>query len=316
METYHVKAKTNIGPSQPGASPVPVRSQSGVFCMGRASCEKGLRFPSALISRLQYPEQFQEWQAYLLSVSLLVLGLLKSILYAQSFYRSVQIGIKTKTALTAAIYKKVLKLYAWEDEFKRKVAAIRQKEISILYKVATLYIIAGVCWSIAPFLVTMVTFTTYVLIDRNNVLDPQTAFVALALLNLLRTPMGAISTFITFTVQIMVSIKRIQKFLTLEDLDPANVDYDIQADHAIRVKKADFTWDRDLKPTLKGIDFIVPVGSLTAVVGPVGSGKTSLVCAVLGEMEKLKGSVSVKVSKWYNGTGPIKPRVYLVVTSW
>ncbi|RUS73809.1 hypothetical protein EGW08_018426, partial [Elysia chlorotica] len=190
---------------------------------------------------------------------------------------------------------KVLKLYAWEDEFKRKVASIRQKEIAILYRIAYLYTIAGVCWTIAPFLVSMVTFTTYVLSDRHNVLDPQTAFVSLALLNLLRTPMAVISTFITFTVQIMVSVRRIHKFLTLEDLDPANVDFDPQADYAIRVKKAYFTWDRDLKPTLRGINFTVPVGSLTAIVGPVGSGKTSLISAVLGEMEKLKGSVLVKV---------------------
>ena len=43
------------------------------------------------------------------------------------------------------------------------------------------------------------------------------------------------------------------------------------------------------------IDFSIPVGSLTAVVGPVGSGKTSLISAVLGEMEKLKGRVLLKV---------------------
>jgi ABC-type transport system involved in cytochrome bd biosynthesis fused ATPase/permease subunit len=32
-----------------------------------------------------------------------------------------------------------------------------------------------------------------------------------------------------------------------------------------------------------------------AVVGPVGCGKSSLVSALLGEMEKLEGTVSVKV---------------------
>jgi len=37
------------------------------------------------------------------------------------------------------------------------------------------------------------------------------------------------------------------------------------------------------------------VGSLIAVVGSVGSGKSSLLQALLGEMEKIKGSVTVKV---------------------
>ena len=36
-------------------------------------------------------------------------------------------------------------------------------------------------------------------------------------------------------------------------------------------------------------------GSLVAVVGSVGAGKSSLISAVLGEMEKLHGSVTVKV---------------------
>ncbi len=38
-------------------------------------------------------------------------------------------------------------------------------------------------------------------------------------------------------------------------------------------------------------------GSLVAVVGSVGSGKSSLMAAMLGEMEKLKGQVNLKVRK-------------------
>lgn len=37
------------------------------------------------------------------------------------------------------------------------------------------------------------------------------------------------------------------------------------------------------------------MGSLIAVVGTVGTGKSSMLQAVLGEMEKLKGDVTVKV---------------------
>ncbi|CAG2053141.1 unnamed protein product [Timema podura] len=36
--------------------------------------------------------------------------------------------------------------------------------------------------------VSLVTFATYVLVDKNNVLDPKTAFVSLALFNILRMP--------------------------------------------------------------------------------------------------------------------------------
>ena len=40
----------------------------------------------------------------------------------------------------------------------------------------------------------------------------------------------------------------------------------------------------------------IPSGSLVAVVGVVGSGKSSMLSAMMGEMEKLKGTVTVQVS--------------------
>lgn len=45
------------------------------------------------------------------------------------------------------------------------------------------------------------------------------------------------------------------------------------------------------------INISVQEGQLVAVVGVVGSGKSSLLSAVLGEMEKLQGTVTVKVSR-------------------
>ena len=39
----------------------------------------------------------------------------------------------------------------------------------------------------------------------------------------------------------------------------------------------------------------MPQGCLLAVVGPVGAGKSSLLSALLGELAKVEGSVSIKV---------------------
>ena len=44
------------------------------------------------------------------------------------------------------------------------------------------------------------------------------------------------------------------------------------------------------------INMEVPQGSLIAVVGQVGSGKSSLLSSLLGNMEKISGNVSVKVN--------------------
>ena len=55
-----------------------------------------------------------------------------------------------------------------------------------------------------------------------------------------------------------------------------------------------FRWGRSEPPALKDINITVPRGSLTAIVGPVGSGKSSLISAILGEMELDRGG-SVRV---------------------
>ena len=46
----------------------------------------------------------------------------------------------------------------------------------------------------------------------------------------------------------------------------------------------------------------IPRGSLVGIVGQVGAGKSSLISALLGEMEKLKGEVIINVSENHMAT--------------
>ena len=85
---------------------------------------------------------------------------------------------------------KVLKLYAWERSFEDKVNEIRRSEADALIKAAYLNAVTSFLWTSAPFLVALASFATYVLIDENNVLDANTAFVSLTLFNLLRIPLN------------------------------------------------------------------------------------------------------------------------------
>lgn len=54
--------------------------------------------------------------------------------------------------------------------------------------------------------VALSTFTVYVLIDENNVLDAQKAFVSLALFNILRFPLNMLPMVISSMVQVSVEI--------------------------------------------------------------------------------------------------------------
>ncbi|XP_075034070.1 ATP-binding cassette sub-family C member 3 isoform X2 [Mixophyes fleayi] len=195
---------------------------------------------------------------------------------------------------------KVLKLYAWEPSFAQKVLEIRSKELNVLKKSAYLNALSTFAWTSAPFLVALTTFAVYVTIDDQNVLDAEKAFVSLSLFNILRFPLNMLPQVISNLAQASVSIKRIQNFLANDELDPSAVNKDKTIPgNAITIHNGTFTWAKSSEPILQNINLLVPSGSLVAIVGHVGCGKSSLVSALLGEMEKLEGEVSVRGSVAY-----------------
>ncbi|KAM4624189.1 ATP-binding cassette sub-family C member 3 [Polymixia lowei] len=195
---------------------------------------------------------------------------------------------------------KVLKLYAWENSFRDKVLAIRQQELNVLRKTAYLGALSTMAWTSAPFLVALTTFAVYVTVDENNILDAEKAFVSLSLFNILRFPLNMLPQVISSIVQASVSLKRIQDFLSHDELNPDSVDRENTAsDYSVTVVNGKFTWAKDDPPALHNINLMVPQGSLVAIVGHVGCGKSSLLSALLGEMEKLEGDVSIRGSVAY-----------------
>uniref|UniRef100_A0A8C2H4R1 ABC-type glutathione-S-conjugate transporter n=1 Tax=Cyprinus carpio TaxID=7962 RepID=A0A8C2H4R1_CYPCA len=195
---------------------------------------------------------------------------------------------------------KVLKLYAWEVSFKEKILQIRQKELTVLRKTAYLSALSTMAWTSAPFMVALTTFAVYVTVDESNVLDAEKAFVSLSLFNILRFPLNMLPQVISSIVQASVSLKRIQDFLSHDELDPESVDRRNNASgNGADIVNGTFSWAKQDQATLDNINVMVPQGSLLAVVGHVGCGKTSLVSALLGEMEKQEGQISIRGSVAY-----------------
>ncbi|XP_060220229.1 multidrug resistance-associated protein 1 isoform X2 [Meriones unguiculatus] len=198
---------------------------------------------------------------------------------------------------------KVLKLYAWELAFQDKVLNIRQEELKVLKKSAYLAAVGTFTWVCTPFLVALSTFAVYVTVDENNILDAKKAFVSLALFNILRFPLNILPMVISSIVQASVSLKRLRIFLSHEELEPDSIERCSIKDgggmNSISVKNATFTWSRGEPPTLNGISFSIPEGALVAVVGQVGCGKSSLLSALLAEMDKVEGHVALKGSVAY-----------------
>ncbi|XP_046664340.1 multidrug resistance-associated protein 1-like isoform X2 [Homalodisca vitripennis] len=196
---------------------------------------------------------------------------------------------------------KVLKLYAWEPSFEKQILKIRNKEMAVLRKAALLNASTSFVWTCSSFLVSFATFGVYVMSDDSHVLTAEIAFVATSLFNVMKVPVTMFPLAVQVLVQTIVSTKRINKFLNAEELDLTSVSHDESRKEPLIIENGVFSWgtaDEDME-VLRNITLKVQPGQLVAVVGAVGSGKSSLISAFLGEMDKISGYINTKGSIAY-----------------
>ena len=99
---------------------------------------------------------------------------------------------------------KVLKLYAWEESFEKQILEIREKELRQLQKAARLEAASAFNWFVSPYFVAFASFVAFVLISPDNIFDAEIAFVAISLLNILRTPLTNLPYTITLCIQVSI----------------------------------------------------------------------------------------------------------------
>uniref|UniRef100_A0A672LWS9 ABC-type glutathione-S-conjugate transporter n=1 Tax=Sinocyclocheilus grahami TaxID=75366 RepID=A0A672LWS9_SINGR len=161
---------------------------------------------------------------------------------------------------------KVLKYYAWESSFEAQVQEIREQELKVMRKFAYLSSVSTFIFSCAPAIVSLATFAVFVSVSPNNILNAEKAFTSISLFNILRFPLAMLPQLISIMVQVLELI------------------------HAV------IFIPKDTEPVLKNVSLDIKPGRLVAVVGAVGSGKTSLISALLGELHSLKGCINIKGS--------------------
>ncbi|XP_040905275.1 canalicular multispecific organic anion transporter 1 [Toxotes jaculatrix] len=191
---------------------------------------------------------------------------------------------------------KILKLYAWEPSFQAQVESIRGQELNVMRKFAYLTSVSTFIFSCAPALVSLATFAVFVGVSTENVLTAEKAFTSISLFNILRFPLAMLPMLIAAMVQTTVSRRRLEKFLGGEDLECDIVQHDPSFNSAVSVCDASFAWEREAEPLLKDVSLDIRPGRLVAVVGAVGSGKSSLMSALLGEMHSSKGFINIQGS--------------------
>ncbi|CAI4222681.1 unnamed protein product [Auanema sp. JU1783] len=192
---------------------------------------------------------------------------------------------------------KVVKLYAWEPALEKAIDEVRIKEMDLIRKASIVKTVADMMNIAAPFFVSLASFSVFTLSDSTHILTPQVAFVSITLFNQLRGPLLMTADLVQQTIQCIVSNKRLKDFLAAPEIKPEDIDHQLRgkgSDKAIEIDEAAFMWDENAPSSFQNINLDVETGQLIAIIGTVASGKSSLLSALLGEMEKVRGYVGVR----------------------
>lgn len=172
---------------------------------------------------------------------------------------------------------------------------------------------------VAPIFAPVATFALYAIVaavsSHQSLLSAQ-AFTSLSLISILSTPIVTLTQSVPIIAAGMGALSRIQEYLSttprqerrdLVAVQDCKISSQIgEKNHylaesrngekghpcAITVQNGKFGWD-DAAPTLWDIHCEFPTSSLTIIVGPIGSGKTSLLRALLNELPSIDGQVTI-----------------------
>lgn len=188
------------------------------------------------------------------------------------------------TELIAGI--KVIKLYAWEGSFFTQINANRVLELRQIQKIHYLLTFLSATTSLLPIISCCISLVLF--IKFGGELTPQVVFPTLAMFTLLVIPIDQLPQTIFFLIEGKVYLERFSKFLKAEEIQ-SYVTKGSSAT-AIEVIDGNFSWQSE--PSLTCINVNVKAGEFVAIVGSVGSGKSSILSAILGEMHLISGKVS------------------------
>ncbi|KAJ9672326.1 hypothetical protein PVL29_025801 [Vitis rotundifolia] len=200
---------------------------------------------------------------------------------------------------------RILKLQGWEMKFLSKIIDLRKNETGWLKKyVYTLAMTTFVFW-VGQIFVSVVTFGTAML--TGIPLESGKILSSLATFRILQEPIYNLPDTISMIAQTKVSLDRIASFLRLDDLQPDVVEKLPKGTSrtAIEIVNGNFSWDLSSPhPTLKDINLQVHHDMRVAVCGAVGSGKSSLLSCILGEVPKMSGTLKLSGTKAYVAQSP------------
>ena len=210
---------------------------------------------------------------------------------------------------------KILKLFGWEDEFKDNIDQKRNDELINVKNILYLTALRTFVNSNLSLLTSLASIGGYTYFF--GAMEIKTLFSSTKLVKEVAVPLIDIPQFITDLNSLLISLKRIQNFLLVKDIDNKNnekekrnelndiinndnndminigdnsainfnnCDFGIKGEEIIKKDEYMKTGDKVL---LKNLNFSANKGELITIIGETGCGKTCLINAILNNLELL-----------------------------
>ena len=185
-----------------------------------------------------------------------------------------------------------LRWYGWQDIWLAKVMEARQHELKMRVMRSCLAIVAYTITVCGGQLFPIAAFISYTAIAGHK-LRIDLIFPALQLFQIFQARLREIPNLIITLLNAQVAMERVEKFNREPELEQINQNsVDPSDSTSLVLENCSFAWPGQTEPVLRNVDVVVQLG-LTLVYGNIGSGKSALLQALVGEMEKLHGRFEV-----------------------
>ncbi len=193
---------------------------------------------------------------------------------------------------------RIVKYFAWEKSIENEVLIIREKELKSRKKLARQEVLSGLAYMLVSTFVLFITLYFYSY--KGNQLTVALIFTSVSLFGLLEGPFGDLSHLISRFINGYIGSRRIIKYLkedSLGEWTKVNGDQSNIANSVPGVKLENFSATYKGLETylIKNLNFELKPGESLAIVGKVGSGKTTLINSLMSECDKTLGKI-----QWIN----------------
>ncbi|RFU76757.1 abc transporter, transmembrane domain, type 1 [Trichoderma arundinaceum] len=216
--------------------------------------------------------------------------------YATKFYMKYQAKLmKDRDAKLAIVNEALLgirqiKFSALENQWENRIKEMREQELTTLKRTFMADSVLFACWVISPIFLAAASLTVYSIMHGN--LTPSIAFVSISIFKSLEVTLSALPELLTTSVDTLVSIKRIDAYLSGPEMKRILSDGpDVAFDNATVSWPVDVETPEEERFILKNINLSFPAGELSVISGKTGTGKSLLLSAILGEVDLLEGGI-------------------------